>query len=50
MFDSENQVKMIKNGTDANFGLINGWAIDDDDRLFVSDTKLNSVLVFHSSH
>ncbi len=50
MFDSENQVKMIKNGTDANFGLINGLAIDDDDRLFVSDTKLNRVLVFDSSH
>ena len=50
MFDLERGVKLIKNGTDASFGLINGLAIDDNDRLFVSDTKLNRVLVLNAKH
>lgn len=43
-------VELIRNGADAHFGLINGLAIDDDDRLFVTDVKLNRVLVFNAKH
>jgi len=43
-------VQLIRNGYEAHFGLINGLAIDDDDRLFVSDGKLHRVLVFNSKH
>ncbi len=50
MFDSEGGVKLIKNGTDAHFGLINGLAMDDNDRLFVSDSKLNHVIVLSAKH
>jgi sugar lactone lactonase YvrE len=50
MFDLEGAVKLIKNGTDAHFGLINGLAMDDNDRLFVSDVKLNRVLVLNAKH
>jgi len=46
---SEN-VQLIKNGSDAHFELINGLAIDDDDRLFVTDLKLHHVLVFNPKH
>jgi hypothetical protein len=31
--------QLIRNGYEAHFGWINGLAIDDDDRLFVSDGK-----------
>jgi DNA-binding beta-propeller fold protein YncE len=41
---------LIRNGKDARFGLINGLAMDDNDRLFVSDSKLRHVLVFNSKH
>jgi DNA-binding beta-propeller fold protein YncE len=41
---------MIKNGKDANFVLINGLAIDDADRLFVSDSQAHRVLVFNKDH
>ena len=41
---------LIRNGKDARFGLINGLAMDDNDRLFVSDSKLRHVLVFNAKH
>jgi DNA-binding beta-propeller fold protein YncE len=41
---------LIRNNYEAHFGLINGLAIDDDDRIFVSDGKLRRVLVFNSKH
>jgi DNA-binding beta-propeller fold protein YncE len=37
---------MIRNGYEAHFGWINGLAIDDDDRLFVSDGKMRRVTIF----
>jgi sugar lactone lactonase YvrE len=46
----DGQLQLIKNGQDAHFGLINGLAMDDDDRLFVTDLKLHHVLVFNSKH
>jgi DNA-binding beta-propeller fold protein YncE len=51
IFDPKTKdVEMIRNGKEAHFGLIMGLAIDDDDRLFVSDTKLHRVLVLNSKH
>ncbi len=51
MFNTETrEVHLIRNGRDAKFGLINGVAIDDGDRLFVSDGKLRRVLVFDATH
>ena len=44
------EAQMIRNGKEARFGLINGLAMDDNDRLFVSDSKLRYVLVFNSKH
>ena len=41
---------LIKNGTDAHFGWINGLAIDDGDRLFVSDGKMHRILIFGPRH
>jgi sugar lactone lactonase YvrE len=38
--------EMIRNGYEAHFGWINGLAIDDDDRLFVSDGKMHRVTIF----
>jgi sugar lactone lactonase YvrE len=38
--------EMIRNGYEAHFGWINGLAIDDDDRLFVSDGKMRRVTIF----
>lgn len=51
MFNTETkELKMIKNGSDAHFGDIIGLAMDDSDRLFVSDTKLHRILVFDKDH
>ncbi len=52
IFNSENKanVELIANGKQANFGLISGLAMDDNDRLFVVDTKLRHVAVFSSKH
>lgn len=51
IFNTETRdATLIKNGTDARFGLINGVAIDDSDRLFVSDGKMHRVLVFNPKH
>jgi sugar lactone lactonase YvrE len=38
--------EMIRNGYEAHFGWINGLAMDDDDRLFVSDGKMHRVIIF----
>lgn len=44
------QFDMIKNGIDARFGAIIGIALDDADRLFVSDSVNRRVLVFDANH
>ena len=44
------EVQLIRNGYEARFGLINGLAIDDDDRLFVSDGKMHRVVIFDKKH
>ncbi len=47
IFNTETRdVEMIKNKVDAHFDRIIGLAMDDDDRLFVSDPGLRHVLVF----
>jgi DNA-binding beta-propeller fold protein YncE len=48
IFNTENRddVTLIRNGFEATFGLINAVAIDDDDRIFVTDGKLHRVLIF----
>ena len=49
--DSETRkVDLIKNGTHAHFVRIIGLAMDDSDRLFVSDPGLRHVLVFDKDH
>jgi len=40
----------IRNGRDATFKLIVGVAVDDDDRLFVSDGALNHISLFDANH
>lgn len=51
IFSSENKtVELIRNGHEAHFGMINGLAMDDNDRLFVSDMKLRQVMVFNAAH
>jgi DNA-binding beta-propeller fold protein YncE len=42
--------QLIRNGLEAHFGWINGLAVDDDDRLFVSDGKMHHVLIFNAKH
>jgi len=44
------EAQLIRNGKEARFGLINGLAMDDNDRLFVSDSKLRHVVVFNAQH
>ncbi len=44
------EAQLIRNGADARFGLINGLAMDDNDRLFVSDSRFRHVLVFNAKH
>lgn len=47
VFNTETRdVELIKNKTDAHFVRIIGLAMDDDDRLFVSDPGLKHVLIF----
>jgi DNA-binding beta-propeller fold protein YncE len=47
VFNTETKdTTLIANGRDASFGMINSVALDDDDRLFVTDGKLRRVLVF----
>jgi len=52
IFDPEKKdhVELIGNGKQANFGLISGLALDDDDRLFVADAKLHHVLEISPKH
>jgi len=51
IFNTETKdLTMIKHGVQARFGDIIGLAIDDSDRLFVSDTKLHRILVFDKNH
>jgi DNA-binding beta-propeller fold protein YncE len=42
--------ELIRNGYEAHFGWINGLAVDDDDRLFVSDGKMHRVMIFNAKH
>jgi DNA-binding beta-propeller fold protein YncE len=51
IFDTEaHDATLIKNGSDAHFGWINGLAIDDADTLFVSDGKMHRILIFNPKH
>ena len=51
IFNTETrETQLIRNGLEAHFGWINGLAIDDDDRLFVSDGKMHRVLIFSPKH
>jgi DNA-binding beta-propeller fold protein YncE len=51
IFNTETRdAQLIRNGSSAHFGWINGLAIDDGDRLFVSDGKMHRVLVFNPKH
>jgi DNA-binding beta-propeller fold protein YncE len=51
IFNTETKdTTIIGNGREANFGLINSVAIDDDDRLFVTDGKLHRVLIFDKNN
>ena len=44
------ETQLIRNGYEAHFGWINALAIDDDDRLFVSDGKLRRVIILNAKH
>jgi sugar lactone lactonase YvrE len=51
IFNTETrETQLIRNGFDAKFGWINDLAIDDDDRLFVSDGKMRRVTIFNPKH
>jgi DNA-binding beta-propeller fold protein YncE len=51
IFDPEtDKVEFIRNGIEARFKTIIGLAIDDGDRLFVSDAALHQVSVFDKTH
>jgi DNA-binding beta-propeller fold protein YncE len=52
VFDAEKKdhVEMIANSREANFDEIVGVALDDDDRLFVTDAKLHHVVEFNAKH
>jgi sugar lactone lactonase YvrE len=51
IFNTEtHDTQMIRNGSEAHFGWINGLCFDDDDRLFVSDGKMHRVLIFNAKH
>jgi sugar lactone lactonase YvrE len=51
IFNTETRnAELIKNRTDAHFVRIIGLAMDDGDRLFVSDPGLRHVLVFDATH
>ncbi len=44
------QSELLKNRSVANFKTINGVAIDDSDRLFVSDSGFHRILIFDKTH
>lgn len=43
-------VEMIRNGIEAKFGLMDGLAIDESDRLYVTDIQRRQVMVFSPEH
>jgi 6-phosphogluconolactonase (cycloisomerase 2 family) len=43
-------LELIKNGQEAHLPMVTGLAMDDNDRLFVADSKLHHVLVFNQKH
>jgi len=48
--NKKDHVEMIGHGWQANLDQIVGLALDDDDRLFVTDAKLHHVLEFNAKH
>lgn len=48
--DNKDHVELIGNGKQANFAMIVGLAMDDTDRLFVSDAKMRHIVVFNAKH
>ena len=52
VFDPQNKnhVELIGNGRQARFDMIAGLALDDDDRLFVTDLGLHHIVVFNPKH
>ena len=50
IFNTEPTIPAHPQRIEAHFGWINGLAIDDDDRLFVSDGKMHRVLIFNPKH
>ena len=52
IFDPQNKdhVELVGNGRQASFGLLAGLALDDDDRLFVTDASQRHVVVFSPKH
>ncbi|MFZ0479401.1 MAG: SMP-30/gluconolactonase/LRE family protein [Terriglobales bacterium] len=51
IFNTETRdTELIRNGSEAHFKLINGLAIDDDDRLFVADGQMHRILIFNPKH
>jgi len=49
VFDMETKsVELIGNGRQANFGLVMGVAVDDNDSVFISDSKMHRVLVLNA--
>jgi DNA-binding beta-propeller fold protein YncE len=47
---ASHETQLIRNGFEAHFGWINALAIDDDDRLFVSDGKMHRIMIFNRKH
>jgi len=52
IFDPEHKdkVELIANGRQAHFAMITGLAMDDNDHLFVSDSKLRRIDIFNANH
>ena len=50
IFHPDKSVDFIRNGRDAQFKAIVGLAMDDSDRLFVTDSMIKRVWVFNSEH
>ncbi len=49
IFDPKtHETQLIRNGYEAHFGWINRLALDDDDRLFVSDGKMHRITIFNA--
>jgi DNA-binding beta-propeller fold protein YncE len=49
-YSKTGKVQLIKNRVDAPLPKVDGLAIDDEDRLFVTDAKLHHVLAFNKQH